>query len=286
MPKLSIITVNFNNKNGLIDTAKSVVAQTWTDYEWIIIDGGSTDGSVDIIKEYADKTDKLIYWCSEPDGGIYQGMNKGIEKANGEYCWFLNSGDYAYKNTTLTEIFANNFDENIIYGNIYVKSPSETEICNPSGFIKTKKTNIHNPVNWAYSEVIPHQASFIKRSLFGNIGMYKTIYKHANDTEFFMNAIFNHKVSTKHIDVVFAVFMYNGVSANSKLTNKIERGKILIDLFPNSFYRIITFVYIRKLITAPFIWIKLFVKRLCRLGVKQTIKYYTGKIHQKKNEDN
>jgi len=83
MPKLSIITVNLNNKNGLVNTAESVVAQTWTDYEWIIIDGGSTDGSVDVIKKYTDKTDKLVYWCSEPDGGIYQGMNKGIENAVG-----------------------------------------------------------------------------------------------------------------------------------------------------------------------------------------------------------
>src|SRR5215470_922037 len=115
-PKLSIITVNLNNKDGLIDTAQSVVAQTWTDYEWIVIDGGSTDGSADVIKEYADKTDKLVYWCSEKDGGIFQGMNKGINKANGEYCWFLNSGDCAYKNTTLKEIFTHEFYEDIIKG--------------------------------------------------------------------------------------------------------------------------------------------------------------------------
>jgi len=283
MPKLSIITVNFNNKDGLIDTAKSVINQTWTDYEWIIIDGGSTDGSVDVIKEYADKTDKLVYWCSEPDGGIYQGMNKGIDKANGEYCWFLNSGDYAYKNTTLAEIFDNKFDEDIIYGDIYVKSPKETEMNNPSGFVRTKKRNIHNPVNWAHLEVIPHQASFIKKKLFDSIGKYKIIYKHANDSEFFMNAIFNYKASTKRINVVFAVFMYDGVSATAKLTNKIERGKILIDFFPNSYYKIITFVYIRKLLTAPVVWIIIFAKRICRLGIRKTMKYYTTKISNRKN---
>ena len=97
-PKLSIITVNLNNAAGLQKTIESVINQTFTDYEFIIIDGGSTDSSLEIIKQYANK---ITYWVSEPDNGIYNGMNKGIGQADGEYCFFLNSGDWMIENNTL-----------------------------------------------------------------------------------------------------------------------------------------------------------------------------------------
>ena len=89
--KLSIITVNLNNLEGLKKTYESVVCQTFTDYEWLVIDGGSTDGSREFIEEHQDK---FAYWCSEPDKGIYNAMNKGIVRAKGEYLNFMNSGDY------------------------------------------------------------------------------------------------------------------------------------------------------------------------------------------------
>ena len=96
--KLSIITINYNNKEGLLKTILSVVNQNHHDYEYIIIDGGSNDGSVDIYKDYADKND---YWVSEKDKGIYNAMNKGIDVAKGEYCIFMNSGDTFYDSNTL-----------------------------------------------------------------------------------------------------------------------------------------------------------------------------------------
>ena len=89
--KLSIITVNLNNLEGLKKTYESVVSQTFTDYEWLVIDGGSTDGSREFIEQHQDK---FAYWCSEPDKGIYNAMNKGIVRAKGEYLNFMNSGDY------------------------------------------------------------------------------------------------------------------------------------------------------------------------------------------------
>ena len=88
--KLSIITVNYNDAKGLERTIKSVISQTFHDYEFIIIDGGSTDGSVDVIKKYESHID---YWISEKDGGIYPGMNKGLRQAKGEYLNFMNGGD-------------------------------------------------------------------------------------------------------------------------------------------------------------------------------------------------
>ena len=100
--KLSIITVNFNDAEGLERTIKSVVSQTFCDYEFIIIDGGSTDGSIEVINKYESYID---YWASEPDGGIYPGMNKGLRQAKGEYLNFMNGGDCYHSPDVLQNIF-------------------------------------------------------------------------------------------------------------------------------------------------------------------------------------
>jgi glycosyltransferase involved in cell wall biosynthesis len=101
MIKLSIITINYNNRDGLEKTIRSVIDQRFTDFEFIVIDGGSTDGSVDNIRKYENK---INYWCSEKDAGIYNAQNKGIKKAKGEYCLFLNSGDFLYNEDVLNKI--------------------------------------------------------------------------------------------------------------------------------------------------------------------------------------
>ena len=102
LPKLSIITVNLNNKAGLQKTIESVFSQTFTDYEYLVIDGGSEDGSKELIKKYENK---FVYWVSEKDKGIFNAMNKGILKASGEYLLFLNSGDYFYDSAVLDDVF-------------------------------------------------------------------------------------------------------------------------------------------------------------------------------------
>ncbi|MFH0761601.1 MAG: glycosyltransferase family 2 protein [Bacteroidota bacterium] len=101
-PLVSVITVVFNSVNLLEQTIQSVLNQTWPDIEYIIIDGGSKDGTVDIIRKYERK---IAYWVSEPDGGLYDAMNKGLAAATGDFVWFLNSGDLAYREDTLEQIF-------------------------------------------------------------------------------------------------------------------------------------------------------------------------------------
>jgi glycosyltransferase involved in cell wall biosynthesis len=229
MPKLSIITVNLNNKAGLIDTAQSVVAQTWTDYEWIIIDGGSTDGSVEVIKEYADKTEKLIYWCSEPDGGIYQGMNKGIGKASGEYCWFLNSGDYAYKNTTLAEIFANEFDEDIVFGEMFFKFGHNDLRLHK--YLKNIKNNKIPEYFW-FGKSLPHQATFIKKECFDKYGKYKTDIGSSADWVFWVDRIVVDNVSYKRIFNKVAVFI---VGNNSGIMHTRLRKEYLKTVFKKKY---------------------------------------------------
>lgn len=111
--KLSIITINLNNLEGLKKTFESVFNQTFTDYEWIVIDGGSTDGSREFIEAHQDS---FSYWSSEPDRGIYNAMNKGILQANGEYLSFLNSGDYYADSETLANVFCTNHEADILFG--------------------------------------------------------------------------------------------------------------------------------------------------------------------------
>ena len=115
-PVLSIITVNFNNNLGLQETLRSIQSQSFTDYEHIIIDANSTDGSAETIAKYAAETPHLSYWVSEPDKGVYDGMNKGIAHAKGEYIFFLNSGDFLFDGNVLDSI---PFDgTNYICGNL------------------------------------------------------------------------------------------------------------------------------------------------------------------------
>ncbi|MCC6690867.1 MAG: glycosyltransferase, partial [Bacteroidia bacterium] len=115
MPKLSVISINLNNRLGLEKTIKSVIDQSFQDFEYIVIDGASTDGSIDVIKANADK---FSYWVSEKDKGIYHAQNKGIAHANGEYLLFLNSGDYLYSSNVLQTFFSKNYSEDILYGDL------------------------------------------------------------------------------------------------------------------------------------------------------------------------
>ena len=103
--KLSIITINLNNADGLYRTINSVINQTYKNIEYIIIDGGSSDNSCDVIKKFEEH---LTYWISENDNGIYEAMNKGIIKSTGDYIYILNSGDILYSNNTIKNVFVNN----------------------------------------------------------------------------------------------------------------------------------------------------------------------------------
>lgn len=193
--KLSIITVCYNNREGLRETAESVKKQTFKDYEFVVIDGGSTDGSADLLKEYASI---IAYGVSEKDGGIYNAMNKGIAHAHGKYCLFLNSGDWFTDDGVLDRIFHQGFVEDIIYGDV----------------IRTlgrKKKIVRYPDKLSFehfyqrSAVIHHQAAFIKRELFDRFGLYREdLYLNA-DWQFFFKAIALGKASTRHIPTVVSV---------------------------------------------------------------------------------
>ena len=162
---LSIITVNFNNNRGLINTLESVKQQSFTSYEHIIIDANSSDGSKETIIQYAKETTHLTYWISEPDNGIYYGMNKGIEQAHGEYLYFLNSGD-CLKEDVLSQI---QFDgTQYIYCDITVILPDNYKL-------QVQYPDHINTALLLIRDTFCHQACFIHHSLCNH-----TIFRHAN----------------------------------------------------------------------------------------------------------
>lgn len=207
MKKLSIITVCKNESQRIEKTLNSIFSQTFNDYEVIVIDGLSTDGTVEIIKKYTDKINKFI---SENDKGIYNAMNKGIGYATGQYCLFLNGGDYLLHDNVLANAFKEINNEDIIIGNIVYENDMNTP-----RFLFNENTV--SPIHFLKGKCIPHQASFIKKKLFDNHGLYDEQYKVFSDYDFCIREICRFKVITKVIPITIAVMDINGVSLDPRL---------------------------------------------------------------------
>lgn len=220
MSKLSIITINYNNLDGLKRTVKSVVNQTWQEFEYIIIDGGSTDGSLDYIESQDEYID---YWVSEPDKGIYNAMNKGIVKATGEYLLFLNSGDCFFADEVLTQNNKFLIEKDLIYFNVEIVNNTSSEI-----IVYPEKLNF----SLFYLRTLCHQSTFIKKALFDELGFYDEDLKIVSDWKFFILALFKYNCSYRKVNDILVKFYMDGISSNNiKLANE-ERQKVLNDYFP------------------------------------------------------
>jgi glycosyltransferase involved in cell wall biosynthesis len=220
--KLSIITINYNNKNGLEKTINSVLGQVWKDFEYIIIDGNSDDGSKELVNN---PKNKFSYCISEPDTGIYNAMNKGIKAAKGEYLLFLNSGDQLNDPSTLKSIESYlNGEIGIYYGNAnYIEKKGEVTRAYPKN-LSFSFFMAHN---------LSHQASFIKRSLFDDF-MYNETYQIVSDWEFFIYKICKQNVSYKYLDLNICKYDTEGISsskANHSLMQS-ERAQTIQKYFP------------------------------------------------------
>jgi glycosyltransferase involved in cell wall biosynthesis len=214
MYSLSIITVNFNNKSGLQKTLDSVTSQTYTNFEFIIIDGGSIDGSKEIIEE---NQSNISYWVSEKDRGIYHAMNKGIKKSTGEHLLFLNSGDYFCDSLVLSKVFANELIHDIVYGDIIWDTNGVQAVHQFPDSLSFKY--------FAAQHILPHQGSFIRSSLFKSIGLYDETQKIIADWIFFLVAICKYNCSYKHIGILISVCGRDGISCDPVNLNSIISSK-------------------------------------------------------------
>ena len=215
MPLISVVTVVRNDETNIEKTIESVLNQNYPSVEYIIIDGGSDDGTVDVVNKYANR---LAYRVGEPDNGIYDAMNKGVEKAGGEWIHFLNSGDIYCDRDVLHNIFDSvscdndSTYEDLIYGDIVLKYPfgMVRMDCSPSG-------NDHS--------LVRHPCCFIRTSVMKKY-KYDTRYKISADTCFFSTCK-NNDHRFKYIPLCITVFdSFSGLSSNNKINSYIEDMEI------------------------------------------------------------
>lgn len=214
--KISVVTVVYNGVESIENTILSVRNQTYDNIEYVIIDGGSTDGSLYIIKKYQDK---ISFWVSEPDNGIYDALNKGIKYATGDYIIFMNCGDLFFSNETLKNVYLSGMNEDVIYGDTVVDTKDEKQ------FSKAKEIE-----NIKYGMVFCHQSVFVKLDIMKKYN-FNLIYKLASDYDFFMFLYATEKYSFKKIDEIICIYDNFGAS-RSLLTLK---EKFIISKLYNPF---------------------------------------------------
>ena len=212
--KISIITINFNDRNGLLRTIKSVVSQTFNNYEFIIIDGGSKDGSVEVIKEYEDFID---YWVSEPDKGIYNAMNKGVMKAHGEYCIFMNSADCFCNSDVLGKWNQLSDDSDIICGNTLMPD----------------RIHAHELISFKtlFEGCIGHQCAFIRTALLKKYP-YDESLKIVSDRKFFLQALIFDNCTYQAIDLDIVNYDITGLSSRNRFLSDKEYQFVLETMIP------------------------------------------------------
>lgn len=260
--KLSIITITYNNAEGLLRTIQSVQSQTFRDFEHIIVDGGSKDGSVDVIRQYADNeairqagykairqensradnlalspnhliTSSPIIWISEKDRGIYNAQNKGISLAQGEYCYFLNAGDTFCADDVLERIFSPDAlilsSPHIIYGN-----ELELAYTDKGPKVRARAKGVENPsfVN-LYQSCMKHQASFIKLELFERYGLYDDTMRMDADWDWFLRVIGFNDIKLEYRNIDIAYFETNGYSYMHPEVERQETEIILNRYMPS-----------------------------------------------------
>lgn len=233
--KLSVVTINYNNAQGLQQTIDSVAAQTFKEFEHIIVDGNSHDEGVRIIQEYdyaqrsSGQPHPAIRWTSETDNGIYNAMNKGIRMCQGEYVLMLNSGDTLVDEHVLERIISELDGTDIVQGNTIEEHDGK---------------KVQNK-GYGRSEIIMsdimqgkflHQASFCRRDLFERYGYFDDSYAIVADKKFFINCLGFHDASFKYVNLDVANFDVNGISSAKEgpwhEKHEEEYKRMLNELFP------------------------------------------------------
>lgn len=229
---LSIITINRNNASGLEKTLKSIAGQTCKDFEHIIVDGASTDGSVEVILKYADSLGDRVKWISEPDKGIYNAMNKGITMASGDYIQIMNSGDCLVSDDVTERMIAALKDSgypSILYGNMLKDMPD--------GKLMRDKCFAGQEITFLgfYRGTLNHSPAYIRRSLFEKYGLYDEDLRIVSDWKWYLQAIILGEEKPVYTDIDVTLFDMHGISeTNLELRDK-ERASEMSRMIPSTF---------------------------------------------------
>jgi glycosyltransferase involved in cell wall biosynthesis len=225
--RLSIITINWNNATGLEKTMQSVATQSFKEFEYIVVDGASTDGSIEVVKLFESKIAHLK-WVSEPDSGIYNAMNKGIRMASGDYIQILNSGDCLAKEDVIERMLSaleNAGVPSILYGNM-VK-------CFPDGYSMVDKSFAGQEITMLgmYKGTLNHDPAYIRRDLFDKYGFYDESLKIVSDWEFFFEQWLK-GCTYKQLNFFISNYYLGGFSFQHKELLEQERNEVISRLLP------------------------------------------------------
>ena len=222
---VSIITASFNSERTIRDTIKSVLAQTYPDIEYIIIDGGSKDSTIDIVKEYESKFNGKMHWISEKDKGIYDAMNKGIKISSGEVVGIINSDDY-FRTPEIVKHIATIFEENpsidSTFGDLCYVNPE-----NISKVVRYYSGKHWNPEKFRWGFMPPHPTFYCRKKYFEKFGYYKIDFKIAADFELLIRFLFSNSVNYKYINENMVVMRNGGVSTKD-IKSKITLNKEIV----------------------------------------------------------
>ncbi len=245
LPKISVITVVFNRVKDIEYTIESVAYQQYSSIEYIVVDGNSTDGTQDILNKYASKIDILI---SEPDEGIYDAMNKGLNNATGDYVLFMNGGDQFYNHTVLYDIFLQVGDRHpdIIYGECQVIDRQRQPMALRSDFYRRALPAKAIPEAYRYGTSISHQSFLARRPI---VPKYDLRYQYSSDIDWMLTCMENASESMK-VDVVISSFVYGDSSKEHVEKSQWERflifGKHYGWLQAIYYHVVIGFMYMYK----------------------------------------
>ncbi len=225
--KLSIITITFNAERFLLGTVRSITEQTCTDIEYIIVDGKSTDGTIDIVKECAGEISTKgidFKWISEPDKGLYDAMNKGLQMATGDFVWFINAGDKLFDNTTVRQVvdaITDNID--VIYGQTLIIDSND----NPYGERHKIAPNNLKFKHMINGLVVCHQSIVVRREI---APAYDLSYRYSADYDWVCKVL-NVSRNNCYINGYLSRFMLSGISAKNRKASWIERYQIMLRHF-------------------------------------------------------
>lgn len=210
--KLSIITITYNNLEGLKDTYHSIHQQTFRDYEWIVVDGGSTDGTKEFLEEHQEE---LAWWCCEPDKGVYNAQNKGTKHARGEYCIYMNSGDSFFADNVLERVFEKDVDADIVYGNWMLVFENG----------KTRLGRAPEAADLAYffEDNMCHQSMLIRTEAVKNRPYDESFRIYADWEEWL--ALLTQGKTFRKIDLTICNFMVGGISTGDNASEKLKEER-------------------------------------------------------------
>lgn len=220
--KLSIITVCFNSEAAIRQTIASVLDQNYTNVEYILVDGASTDLTMDIIRSFGDQISHVI---SEPDDGIYDAINKGLAVASGDIVGILNSDDIyidKYVLQSVAEVFSDDPDIQVVLGNVVFAHP-----CTPSKILRSYSCKWFFPWQFRFGWMPPHPGSFVSAAAYKKFGVFNATYKIAADFEMMLRLLFVHKLKYFRLDRVLVSMTPGGVSNKNLKSSFVLNAEVL-----------------------------------------------------------